>query len=117
MHKRVVERLTDGRCFLLGDAAHRSSQLGGEGLNSALVDAADIAWNLALVVRGAAKPSLLDSYTIERGLADNHVLEVSDGVHSLVLGLVAMCGGGGMPSVPQGIRRRTWASLNPIPFN
>ena len=77
MHKRVVERLSDGRRFLLGDAAHMSSPLGGEGLNSALMDAADIAWKLALVVRGAAKPSLLDSYAIERGLADRHVLEVS----------------------------------------
>ena len=93
MHKRVVERLSDGRRFLLGDAAHMSSPLGGEGLNAALMDAADIAWKLALVVRGAAKPSLLDSYAIERGLADRHVLEVSDEVHRLVTGLVAMCTG------------------------
>jgi 2-polyprenyl-6-methoxyphenol hydroxylase-like FAD-dependent oxidoreductase len=102
MHKRVVEHLSDGRRFLLGDAAHLSSPLGGEGLNSSLMDAADIAWKLAFVLRGAAKPSLLDSYAIERGLADDHVLEVSDEVHRLVMGLVAMCHGGGEPSVPQG---------------
>ena len=102
MHKRVVERLSDGRRFLLGDAAHLSSPLGGEGLNSSLMDAADIAWKLALILHGAAKPSLLDSYAIERGLADRHVLEVSDEVHSLVMGLVAMCRVGGEPSVPQG---------------
>jgi 2-polyprenyl-6-methoxyphenol hydroxylase-like FAD-dependent oxidoreductase len=87
----------------LGDAAHLSSPLGGEGVNAAFMDAADIAWKLALVVRGAAKPSLLDSYATERGLADHHVLEVSDEVHGLVMGLVAMCEGGGVPNVPTGV--------------
>ena len=101
MHKRVVERLSDGRRFLLGDAAHLSSPLGGEGLNAALMDAADIAWKLSLVVRGAARPSLLDSYAIERGLADRHVLAVSDEVHGLVMGLVGTCKAGGVPSMPE----------------
>jgi 2-polyprenyl-6-methoxyphenol hydroxylase-like FAD-dependent oxidoreductase len=102
MQKRAVESLSDGRRFLLGDAAHLSSPLGGEGVNAAFMDAADIAWKLALVVRGAAKPSLLDSYAIERGVADRHVLEVSDEVHSLVMDLVAMCDDGGTPTLPQG---------------
>jgi hypothetical protein len=100
MHKRAAERITDGRRFLLGDAAHLSSPLGGEGLNAAFMDTTDIAWKLALVIRGEARASLLDSFAAERGIADHHVLEVSDEVHSFVVNLIATCNGGGTPAVP-----------------
>jgi 2-polyprenyl-6-methoxyphenol hydroxylase-like FAD-dependent oxidoreductase len=100
MHMRAAKRLSEGRRFLLGDAGHLSSPLGGEGVNAAFMDAADIAWKLALVVRGAAKPSLLDSYATERGVADHHVLDVSDEVHGFVMKLIAMCDGGGTPTLP-----------------
>ena len=81
---------------------HLSSPLGGEGINTAFMDAADIAWKLALVVRGAAKPSLLDGYAVERGAADHHAAEVSDEVHGFVTELVAMCEDGRTPAVPPG---------------
>ena len=97
MHKRVTRRFADGRRFLMGDAAHLSSPIAGEGLNSALMDAADIAWKLALVLRGAAMPTLLASYAAERSLADHHVLAVSDSLHRRVMDLVAACAGGGVP--------------------
>jgi 2-polyprenyl-6-methoxyphenol hydroxylase-like FAD-dependent oxidoreductase len=97
MHKRITRRLADGHRFLMGDAAHLSSPIGGEGLNSALMDAADIAWKLALVVRGEARPTLLSSYAAERGLADHHVLEVSDLLHRRIMDLVAACAGGSAP--------------------
>jgi 4,5-epoxidase len=85
MHRRIVSRLGDGRRFLIGDAAHLSSPFGGEGLNSGLHDGYDLAWKLALVLRGHAPRSLLDGYAAERLIADRHVLAVSDQVHTSII--------------------------------
>ena len=102
MHQRVVPRLAQGRRFLLGDAGHLSSPFGGEGLNAGLQDAQDIAWKLALAVRGHARPALLESFEIERLAADHHVLEVSGRIDGLVRAAVeaARTGVGASPATP-----------------
>jgi 2-polyprenyl-6-methoxyphenol hydroxylase-like FAD-dependent oxidoreductase len=66
IHRRVVDRFRRGRCFVAGDAAHIHSPAGGQGLNTGIQDAYNLAWKLALVDRGEAPDSLLDSYSAER---------------------------------------------------
>ncbi|CAB4927380.1 unannotated protein [freshwater metagenome] len=62
----VAERFCDGRVFLIGDAAHRHSPMGGLGLNSGIQDAHNLTWKLAHVLRGTADPALLESFDAER---------------------------------------------------
>ncbi len=66
IRQRKVTEYKKGRVFFAGDAAHCHSPVGGQGLNTGLQDAYNLAWKLGLVVRGAAKASLLSSYDAER---------------------------------------------------
>ncbi|YCK39352.1 FAD-dependent monooxygenase [Actinomadura sp. ATCC 39365] len=63
---RHADSYRKGRVLLAGDAAHVHSPIGGQGLNLGLQDAVNLGWKLALVARGAAPESLLDTYTAER---------------------------------------------------
>ena len=61
VHHRVAERFRDGRAFLVGDAAHIHSPVGGQGMNTGIGDAVNLAWKVAAVVHGKAPAALLDS--------------------------------------------------------
>lgn len=63
---RLVDRYRRGRVLLAGDAAHIHTPFGGQGLSLGLVDAANIGWKLAAVIRGEMPESLLDTYSAER---------------------------------------------------
>ena len=66
VHHRVADHFRSGRAFLLGDAAHIHSPVGGQGMNTGIGDAVNLAWKLAAVLHGRADASLLDSYEPER---------------------------------------------------
>ena len=66
VHHRVTDRFREGRAFVLGDAAHIHSPAGGQGMNTGIGDAINLAWKLAAVLTGRAPDTLLDSYEAER---------------------------------------------------
>ncbi|MCP5470143.1 MAG: FAD-dependent monooxygenase [Chlamydiales bacterium] len=63
---RMVQNLRRGNVFIIGDAAHVHTPLGGHGMNTCMQDAHNLAWKLALVVKGAAPDKILDTYSEER---------------------------------------------------
>jgi 2-polyprenyl-6-methoxyphenol hydroxylase-like FAD-dependent oxidoreductase len=66
VHHRVTQHFRKGRAFLIGDAAHIHSPAGGQGMNTGIGDAINLAWKLAAVLAGRAGEGLLDSYEAER---------------------------------------------------
>jgi 2-polyprenyl-6-methoxyphenol hydroxylase-like FAD-dependent oxidoreductase len=74
INERKVAAYRRGRIFLAGDAAHIHSPAGGQGMNTGMQDAVNLAWKLAMVTRGNASPTLLDSYSPERSAIGEIVL-------------------------------------------
>ncbi len=80
---RMVRAYRHGRVFLAGDAAHIHSPAGGQGMNTGIQDAFNLAWKLALVARGRSSSALLDTYGKERAPVARGVLRFSDGLTRL----------------------------------
>ncbi len=78
--ERQAPRYRVSRVFLAGDAAHVHSPAAGQGMNTGIQDAANLAWKLAAAVHGWAPAGLLDSYQTERHPVGRHVLRVSGGL-------------------------------------
>lgn len=66
LHHRAVNNFREGRIFLVGDSAHIHSPAGGQGMNTGLQDAHNLAWKMAYVLKGFAGEKLLDTYNEER---------------------------------------------------
>ncbi len=74
INERKVSNYRAGRVFLAGDAAHVHSPAGGQGMNTGMQDAINLAWKVALVVHGHAPQAMLDSYSVERSEVARQVL-------------------------------------------
>lgn len=84
LHHRVAARFRDGRCFLVGDAAHIHSPVGGQGMNTGLQDAHDLACALADVLVGGMPERRLDRYEAERRPVARKLVATTDRLFGLV---------------------------------
>jgi hypothetical protein len=84
VNARRAAKYRVGRAFIAGDAAHIHSPTGGLGLNTGMQDAYNLAWKLALVIRGLADPTLLDSYEAERTPVADAVLRLAGQLTSML---------------------------------
>jgi hypothetical protein len=84
VHTRHVNKFSEGRCFVAGDAAHIHSPAGAQGMNTGIQDSYNLAWKLALVLEGSANKKLLDTYNDERLENARNLLETTDRMFQLV---------------------------------
>lgn len=80
VHSRRVDKFSEGRCFVAGDAAHIHTPAGAQGMNTGIQDAYNLAWKLSLVLKGNANGSLLKTYNEERLENARHLLQTTDRV-------------------------------------
>lgn len=86
LHRKGAQTYRKGRSFVAGDAAHIHSPVGAQGMNTGIQDAYNLAWKVALVARGEAPASLLDSYDLERRPVGEKLLHVTDRFFALAAG-------------------------------
>lgn len=84
VHHRVADAFRRGRVFLLGDAAHVHSPVGGQGMNTGILDAINLSWKLADVLKGRAGDAVLDSYAAERQAFARTLVNTTDRAFTLV---------------------------------
>jgi 4,5-epoxidase len=85
VHRRLADAYRRGRMLLAGDAAHIHGPVGGQGMNTGMGDAENLAWKLALVVGKQADETLLDTYEAERRPVAAGVVRTVGGIERLLL--------------------------------
>jgi 4,5-epoxidase len=86
IQRRIASHYRRGRILLAGDAAHIHSPFGGQGLNTGIGDAENLAWKLVLVTKGIAGEQLLDTYQAERRPVAKDVVVGTTAATKILLG-------------------------------
>jgi 2-polyprenyl-6-methoxyphenol hydroxylase-like FAD-dependent oxidoreductase len=84
LHHRMASKFSDKRSFLIGDAAHIHSPVGGQGMNTGLQDAYNLAWKLAGVINQKLQPPILETYAEERMPVARKLLQTTDRAFNLI---------------------------------
>lgn len=86
VHHRVSELFREGRVFIAGDAAHIHSPAGGQGMNTGIGDAINLAWKLACVIQGKGSSDIVESYENERHAFANTLVSTTDRAFTNIIG-------------------------------
>lgn len=85
IHHRLAQQFRKGNSFLIGDAAHIHSPVGGQGLNAGVADAVNLSWKLAQVILQKNQPQLLDTYETERRAYAKTLVKTTDRAFNIMI--------------------------------
>ncbi len=86
VHSRKAQSFESGRCFIAGDAAHIHTPAGGQGMNTGIQDAYNLAWKIAYKLKGEVNSEVLKSYNTERNRNARNLLQTTDKLFDLMAG-------------------------------
>jgi 2-polyprenyl-6-methoxyphenol hydroxylase-like FAD-dependent oxidoreductase len=87
VHTRKADSFMKGRCFIAGDAAHIHTPAGGQGMNTGIQDAYNLAWKLAYIIRGEVNVEVLKTYNTERTANAKRLLKTTDRMFDIMSGV------------------------------
>jgi 2-polyprenyl-6-methoxyphenol hydroxylase-like FAD-dependent oxidoreductase len=86
VHSRKADSFMNGRCFIAGDAAHIHTPAGGQGMNTGIQDAYNLAWKIAFTLKDKVNRNVLESYNTERTENAKHLLRTTDRMFDMMAG-------------------------------
>jgi hypothetical protein len=87
VHSRMADSFMQGRCFIAGDAGHIHTPAGGQGMNTGIQDAYNLAWKIAYKLKGKLNNEALETYSTERTQNAKHLLQTTDRIFDIMSGV------------------------------